>query len=735
MMSFSNLGNDSGFDNKKSTNMIDVTELFKEACSKELSASKPLIHNEAFNLFESMSALELTDRKMDACEVPASHYTSSSCSTGKTETTATVPPRPMPSQLEALPWTNLKFQDTKDIAWQLCNNFYAFLNGTSLAESVFTCLYLHQHILEQMTVAIASDIQKYATFEASTGDRDAIDQIIDIETMNTSTCTSETKLARILLGLICHLVIFNSKLIRKIISHADIYQEEDFNLSTHSLLPTDRTNFHILSIQDITSCFQSISTSSKFIQTHTHDNNNNHLHISIILKIIQFFIDFHNINQTLSSQLHYDNANVHQLVQNMKSFIESSTLPNLQRLIDIKAQENLDLDSQQQNKKILFETFDPYINRHLLGNAPVRNISTFYFTDTNHTMHSIQSLFYITQELATAVCTLLLDGNDLNKICCILQCLTCRTTTCKTTNTSSSSSSTTTTKADTATHSSNVNILSRSLLIINLYFNDLLFGQHILPSTISQSMINYYNVPSALLYHTEYGNQFCNRLGKPIYDVFKVYLLNKSRQREFISQVLFQEWNGLVNEAAIVDHCFHRDYLSTDNGSDDNNNNHGSGNMSFVTNYILYMIVELMERYIYIGMEIGLFNGSWHLLTGYWYLSFLNSTRLNLLTGMRDCMKARKAMEQRLMKEERESQLQQQQKQQEEENRDKCNNNGKGKKKGKKGKKIQTKTLSSTGTDQDEENSLSTEKAVEDGLDLLILKMKQFMFKGIVRVS
>ena len=57
------------------------------------------------------------------------------------------------------------------------------------------------------------------------------------------------------------------------------------------------------------------------------------------------------------------------------------------------------------------------------------------------------------------------------------------------------------------------------------------------------------------------------------------------------------------------------------------------------------------------------------------------------------------------------------------------------KKKGKKGKKIQTKTLSSTGTDQDEENSLSTEKAVEDGLDLLILKMKQFMFKGIVRVS
>ena len=47
-----------------------------------------------------------------------------------------------------------------------------------------------------------------------------------------------------------------------------------------------------------------------------------------------------------------------------------------------------------------------------------------------------------------------------------------------------------------------------------------------------------------------------------MYDTLKLYLLNQSRQRVFMEDIMFREWKFLLQEGAIVDHCFHLDYLN-----------------------------------------------------------------------------------------------------------------------------------------------------------------------------
>ncbi len=60
-------GNDGGTE-------IDITELVNEAC-ESLSYSNPLVcKKETFNLYDSMSALDLMEPKMDGCQIPIEYY-------------------------------------------------------------------------------------------------------------------------------------------------------------------------------------------------------------------------------------------------------------------------------------------------------------------------------------------------------------------------------------------------------------------------------------------------------------------------------------------------------------------------------------------------------------------------------------------------------------------------------------------------------------------------------------
>ena len=659
--------------------VIDITSIITKACEEELSMSKSLLHNQSFNLYDSMCALELTDAKMDSCEIPIAHYTQYNTSLNNDSSDyTTVPPRPRPKSLNSLPWEKLSIFETRVILSQFITNLDAFVNGSSLAETVFTSYYLYHDILNPMTKVV---------------------QRVDTIT--------NTTMAQRLLCIACHLTILNAKLIRKIVIHADIYEEEDFVTNAYFLLNSnsddDDCGINYMPIETITTMYQEHLSSS--------NTNKDNVDVSIIHSIIQFLLDFHHINHNLSTQLKLND--VVQLTTEMKTFIDGPCIHNLNHLVQSLSSLSSSNQGQQQHSPptttelLLFQTFDPFVNRHLLGNAPVRNVvPNFYTKDTKSIINSIQSFVRITKELSDAVCTLLLDGQDLNMIYSILHYITHSAHKSNESNINSNSKI------------SPLNIITRSLVVINLFFNDKLLGQHNLPTTIANNLSTYYNVPATIVEETEYGIQFLHRLGKPIYDAIKLYLLNLGRQRGFLESVIFKDWSVLLQEAAVVDHCFHQDYLSADDNGDTSSNNSGNSTMiPFMTNYVLFKITELIDRHISVGIEVDLFNGCWHLFSAYWYLDFLNSTRLNLLVTMQDFMKQRKAMEKSMLI----SEMQEQQG---------VGLSKGGKKKGKKVKKNQSKKQTSNYHNLD--TSLENE---EDNMVVLIMKMKQLMHRGIVRVS
>ncbi|CAJ0936403.1 unnamed protein product [Ranitomeya imitator] len=88
---------------KTNANWIDITQEFKDACS-ELKLGE-LLHDKLFGLFEAMSAIEMMDPKMDAGMIG--------------------------NQVNR---KVLNFDQAIKITW---------LEGHSLAQTVFTCLYVH----------------------------------------------------------------------------------------------------------------------------------------------------------------------------------------------------------------------------------------------------------------------------------------------------------------------------------------------------------------------------------------------------------------------------------------------------------------------------------------------------------------------------------------------------------------------------------------------------------------
>lgn len=252
-------------------------------------------------------------------------------------------------------------------------------------------------------------------------------------------------------------------------------------------------------------------------------------------------------------------------------------------------------DSVEIEDSIIFQTFDPFVNRHLLGNAPVRKVKF------KNPLEALQCLRKIFSEMDTAVCNILLKGTTLARIRVLLQMIS----------------------------QASINVLSRSLIVLNLYFDDLLMGQHLLGILIAKHM-HLKGVPESIT-GTDYGIKYLHRLGKPTYDTLKVLLLGRNRQRAFMDGIhMFQEWETLRTEAAVVDHCFQKEF--------------GVESL-YVTNYILSMTLELMEHHLAIGIELGLFTGHYHLGVAYWYWDFLLSTKLNIDTGMHESMLKRKAME------------------------------------------------------------------------------------------
>lgn len=306
-------------------------------------------------------------------------------------------------------------------------------------------------------------------------------------------------------------------------------------------------------------------------------------------------------------------------------------------------------------RKLLQQTFDPFVNRPLFGNSPVRKV-VFLEPD-----RSLDLLSKIVAEVDWTLCDLVLKGTSLNGIRRILDRLS----------------------------NSSINILSRSLMVLNLYFDEKLLGQFSLLDLIVRHMQELAGVPNDI-FETKHGQIFLNRLAKPVYDTLKLRLLNRNRQRAYMEAVIIQDWAQLQQEAHIVD-VHYRKEKGLDGKSP-----------PYISHYVLANLVELMDRHVAIGVELCLFQSQEDLAIVYWYRDFLLSTLLNNMTAMRRSRESTtKANEQHI---------------------DSSSKQGKGKKKGnvKKEKNGSTQQKGPTNGEED--------------FDFMVIECKRGLCRGLVRV-
>jgi hypothetical protein len=238
-----------------------------------------------------------------------------------------------------------------------------------------------------------------------------------------------------------------------------------------------------------------------------------------------------------------------------------------------------------ETKSLLHQTFDSFVNRPLVGNAPVRKV---YFLPPNE---SIDILMTITSEIGSSLCSMLSQASTLGRIERMLDNVSL----------------------------SKVNILSRSLIILNLYFENKLLGKYLLQKLMVDNMGQWGHIPEAVIAN-EHAHSFLNRLAKPVYDTLKLRLLNRNRQRAYIEAVMLQDWMSLQNEAHILDVYYRRE-----NGLDNTTPPHFS-------QYVLIILIRLMDRFVVLGIELGLCHGHVDISFSFWYRDFILKALWNTLS-------------------------------------------------------------------------------------------------------
>jgi len=228
-----------------------------------------------------------------------------------------------------------------------------------------------------------------------------------------------------------------------------------------------------------------------------------------------------------------------------------------------------------------------------------------------------------------------------------------------------------------------INVLSRSLMVLNLYFDDKFLGQYDLQYLISADMKQLSGAPDALLIG-KYGQALLTRMAKPVYDTLKLFLLNRNRQQAYMDAAMIPDWSSLQKEAHAVDQNYCME------------NQLPTNSPPFFSHYILYNLVWLMDHYIALGLELNLYVGHHDLSVAYWYRDVLLSSLVNTLTAMQH---TKLDGRQKLEKESKPI---------------------KGKKK--KGKKTA-------------DSPAPTKEDQEDNFDFMILMLKRALCRGLTRVS
>jgi Mak10 subunit, NatC N(alpha)-terminal acetyltransferase len=697
--------------------MVDITTIIVDCATNDLNEQEPFLCNsnynddqrkhqqasststvdtipvdhahssnmDEFNLQDAMAATQLMDPKMDCCEIPVSviapwlvlkeekQQEPEGDNKKKNNAERMIPPRPIPTGLNdpmaSLPWDELTIVDASVICIELLIRFQALLSGSSVGESIFTCLYAHCNVLAEMHSRLCHNCGTTTgtptTTAATTNSSSALQESIQQLTLNdsdtspttTSSSSSEHIVAQWSIFACTYAMVDLTETIREIVFNADIYEEEDFAINTHNLqfYPSSiHTKVFKKSQQQgnislgNTSNNDANNSSNETIDGEDDNDDNGKLMDSLnILETAKQFL------HQLSSSTQYKNnepyitiidniigyefnllqlfpiiarlcsgPELHATIHTLRSVIGESMeqLSDIQTIVTAKVTKD-DIYNIPTVKTILRRSFDSFIIRPLVGNFPVRKIS-FLPPD-----QSISILCTITSELDTNVCKVLLVPTNSVSIQRLYRIL------------------------DRICYS---NILCRSILLLNLYFDEKIVGQNVLGDLISNDIwstvgTNLYDEssPTAFSLHqqqqqfTEKSIVFINRLAKPIYDTFRVRFLTRQRQRTYIEMIMIPEWIKLQQEAQLFDIHYHNQQQQQQQQQSNGPKQNGkediiSEPISIFTRYALMIQIRVMDRYIETGIEIGLFRNIVHDISfAYWYRDYLLSALHGQLSTIR----------------------------------------------------------------------------------------------------
>lgn len=598
--------------------MVDITAIL-DAHAKSLTVSDPMLCNtDSFNLQDAMAALEVIEPKMDCCEIPISKVAPFGAKFDENDDRL-VFPRPAPTGLvdavDPLPWDDLTNLDAAHVLIEYIIRLESLLGGASIVESTHTCLYAHKPVIEDMKKLVEP--------------------------------TSKGKGKQEMKGTLAQNVVYASTLMvleltdtmRSIILNADIYEEEDFTVSTYSM--------EVFNDRDEGSVINSVANTLEYMVSEIEDKGKDE--VVIIGQILKYLLD---LLAMCTSMARMNVKNVRSTVESVQRMAKTS-LKCLENLCPII--ERLEGRKPDSAKAVVRRVFDPHVNLPLVGNAPVRAIRFRTFEE------SMKFFIKLTRDLDWALCRLLLKGNSLDRIRRMLFVVSL----------------------------SEANILVRSLIVLNLYFDEKIFGQYSLTGLISKSIQQQFGLQDAIFSNT-YAVAFVARMAKPMYDVLKVMVLNRNRQRGYIDTVMLIDWTVLIREAQIVDGALKQESPAA---------------APYFTLYALTLSIFMMDHSVSLGLELDLFCSEHEMTVAFWYRDYLLSALITQLSTIRQLKLANKAAE--IQSAESKGKAQ------------------RGKKKGGKQNKKATNTAAASPTVED----------LEEDFELHLFNLKRGLCRGTVRVS
>ena len=630
--------------------LLNITSLVEKAASS-LTHDDPILRDAAtFSLQESMSALEVTDTKMDCCELPIADTIIDGNQSGR----KTVPPRRLPTGLRhplvssTLPWDDLTLSDARIIALEALTRLHAVLDGAGAAESTYSYLYAQDGVLADMSTEL---------MEAAAGSGD------------TDSASSSVQAAKHAVYASALVLVKLNDSIRTIAMSADIYEEEDFTLNTQGFLFAPRVNLIAMAnainaaIDELRKC-----------PSNAPDKDD----AKALILVLQFQLTFFDICATMST---LKSESVRSIVEDVKSGLLVKCLKRGKELLTMMqaaAKDGASDDGSDNihSKRIIDSAFDPYLCRSLMGNTPVRKVKFKTPVD------ALSGLIDIITEMDWAVCDLLMKGSTLGRIKRMLEHVS----------------------------KSSVNILNRSLIVLSLYFDDLILGQYDIKTLVIEHMRQLGGIPTAIT-ETQQCQAFVMRLGKPIYDTLKLLALNQNRQHVYMDVLVIKEWPLLQQEAVSLDYFFHQEL---DMGEIDQMS-------AYLANYTTSLTTAIMAHYLSLQVELGLLWNHHDLAIAFWYRAFVLSAQLSATTFMRKAKVQQKVLAARaaaLEEEATRAALE-----------SKVAGNGRSKKKGKKSGANSKRAQTSAKMDALKESK----DDMEDGVELMLNNLKRTLCRGIVQ--